>query len=152
MPEIQSSVGSKVAIPKVALENLIYNLKRMGHQVIGPQIQNEAVVYKPLKSIGDLPKGYISQQDAGFYRLVYTGHQRFFDVTPGADSWKQFFFPPQTELMHYKRQENGHWRIEEKHPHLTPIAFFGVFPCDLAAIQIQDLIFMCEEWKDPFYW
>jgi sulfhydrogenase subunit beta (sulfur reductase) len=152
MAEIQSNMGSKVAIPKAALENLISNLHKMGYQVIGPQVKDDAIVYQPLQNMADLPKGYISQQDAGIYRLVYTGHQRFFDVTPGADSWKQFFFPPHTDLVQYMRQENGRWIIEEKTPDPTPLALFGVFPCDLAAIQIQDRIFMREEWKDPTYW
>ena len=152
MAEIQLTVASTVAIPKDALDNLISNLEKTGYRVIGPQVQDESIVYKPLHSIKDLPKGYTSQQDAGIYRLVYTGHQRFFDVTPGAGSWKQFFFPPRTELVRYTRQENGQWSIEEKTSDLTPLAFMGVFPCDLAAIQIQDRIFVREEWKDPVYW
>lgn len=152
MAEIQLTVGSTVALPKAALEKLVANLHRMGYLVLGPQIQDGAIVYKPLDSARELPKGYTSQQDAASYHLVYTGHQRYFDVTPGAQSWKQFFFPPQTELASYKREENGRWQIEERTIDLTPLALFGVFPCDLAAIQIQDRIFLREEWKDPVYW
>jgi sulfhydrogenase subunit beta (sulfur reductase) len=152
MAEIQLSVGSTVALPKAALENLLGNLDRMGYRVLGPQIQDGTIVYKPLKNVRDLPKGYISQQEVASYRLVYTGHSRYFDVTPGAQSWKQFFFPSQTELASYKRDENGYWQLEERIPDLTPLALFGVFPCDLAAIQVQDRIFLREEWKDPTYW
>jgi ferredoxin len=152
MAEIQLSVGSKVALPKAALETLLGNLEKMGYQVLGPQIQDSAIVYKRLKNIGDLPKGYISQQDAASYRLVYTGHARYFDVTPGAQSWKQFFFPHQTELASYQRDENGRWQMNAHIPDQTPLALFGVFPCDLAAIQVQDRIFLREDWKDPFYW
>ncbi len=152
MAEIQLSVGSTVALPKAGLEKLFANLDRMGYHILGPQIQDDAIVYKPLKSVRDLPKGYISQQDNASYRLVYTGHARYFDATPGAQSWKQFFFPSQTELASYARDENGHWQIDERIPDLTPLALFGVFPCDLAAIQVQDRIFLREEWKDPIYW
>jgi len=152
MAEIQLSVGSKVALPKAGLEKLLANLHRMGYQVLGPQIQDGAIVYKPLISVADLPKGYISEQDAATYRLVYSGHRRYFDVTPGAQSWKQFFFPPFSELANYKRDEHGLWQVEETEPDLTPLALFGVFPCDLAAIQVQDRIFLREEWKDPIYW
>ena len=42
--------------------------------------------------------------------------------------------------------------MAEQVPDLTPLALFGVFPCDLAAIQVQDRIFLREEWKDPIYW
>ncbi len=152
MAEIQLSVGSTVALPKAGLEKLHANLDRMGYRVLGPQIQDGTIVYKPLKNVHDLPKGYISQQDLASYRLVYTGHARYFDVTPGAQSWKQFFFPPQTELATYKRDENGQWQLDEQVTDLTPLALFGVFPCDLAAIQVQDRIFLREEWKDPIYW
>lgn len=152
MAEITVTVGSKVALPKTALEQLVDNLHRMGYRVLGPQIQDEAIVYKPLKSARDLPKGYISQQEAGSYRLVFTGHKRFFDVTPGAQSWKQFFFPPQIELVKLSHNENGQWQLDEQAPDLVPLALFGVFPCDLAAIQVQDKIFLREDWKDPLYW
>ncbi len=152
MAEILVNVGSTVAIPKDALEQLVVKLNQMGYRVIGPQIQDDVIVYKTLASARDLPKGYVSQQDTANYRLVYTGHPRYFDATPGAQSWKQFFFPPQSEIASYSREENGRWQIDEQVTDLTPLALFGVFPCDLAAIQIQDRIFLREEWKDPIYW
>ncbi|OGO27437.1 MAG: hypothetical protein A2136_02895 [Chloroflexi bacterium RBG_16_54_11] len=152
MAEVQTTVGSAVALPKPGLEKLLANLQKMGYQVLGPQIQDEAVVYKALKSVIDLPKGYISQQDAGFYRLVFSGHRRYFDHTHGAQSWKQFFFPSFSELASLKRDEAGRWQVEENEVDLTPLALFGVSPCDLAAIQVQDRIFLREEWKDPLYW
>ncbi len=152
MAELQISVGSTVALPKAALEKILENLRRMGYRVLGPQIQDTALVYKPLSTTRDLPKGYISQQEPASYRLVYTGHARYFDATPAAQSWKQFFFPSQTELASFTRQENGQWQVDEHTPDLTPLALFGVYPCDLAAIQVPDKIFLREEWKDPVYW
>ncbi len=152
MAEVQFPVGSKVALPKAGLEKLVANLHSMGYRVLGPQIQDAAIVYKSLDSMRDFPKGYVSQEDAGSYRLVYTGHPRYFDATPGAQSWKQFFFPAQSELASYTRQPDGHWLTAEHEIDLTPMALVGVFPCDLAAIQIQDRIFLREEWKDPVYW
>jgi sulfhydrogenase subunit beta (sulfur reductase) len=152
MADIQLSVGAKVALPKAGLEKLLDNLIRMGYQVIGPQIQDGAIVYKSLNSTTDLPKGYISEQDAATYRLVYSGHRRYFDVTPGAQSWKQFFFPAISQLASYKRDDHDRWQVEESETDLTPLALFGVFPCDLAAIHVQDIIFLREEWKDPIYW
>ncbi len=152
MAEVQFSVGSKVALPKAALEKLVANLRSMGYRVLGPQIQDGAIVYKSLDSMRDFPRGYISQEEAGHYRLVYTGHSRYFDATPGAQSWKQFFFPPISELASYTREQDGIWVTAEQAIDLTPMALVGVFPCDLAAIQIQDRIFLREEWKDPVYW
>ncbi len=152
MAEIQYSVGSTVALQKNSLEKLLSNMQRMGYKVYGPRIQDGAIVYKQLQNLAELPKGYISEQDAAHYRLVYSGHRRYFDVTPGAQSWKQFFFPPSSDLANLKRDGQGRWQIEEEELDLTPLALFGVFPCDLAAIQVQDRIFLREEWKDPIYW
>ncbi len=152
MAGVQLSVGSTVALPKASLEVLVSTLRGMGYRVLGPQIQDGAIVYKSLDHLNDFPKGYISQEDAGSYNLAFTGHSRYFDATPGAQSWKQFFFPPQSELAGYTRQPDGRWQLNEQAVDLTPLALFGVFPCDLAAIQIQDRIFLREEWKDPIYW
>lgn len=152
MAGIQFSVGSTVGLQKSNLDKLLGNLHRMGYKVIGPQIQDGAIVYKPLQSMADLPKGYISEQEAAHYRLVYSGHRRYFDITPGAQSWKQIFFPPISELASFRRDENGSWQTTDKEIDITPFALFGVFPCDLAAIQVQDRVFLREEWKDPIYW
>lgn len=151
MAEIQSFVGSTVALPKAGLEKLLANLQNMGYQVYGPQVEGSAIVYKSLNSITELPRGYITEQDAGVYRLVYSGHRRYFDATHGSQSWKKFFFPSFTELARMMRDEHGRWQVEETEMDLAPIALFGVSPCDLAAIQVQDRIFMREEWKDPIY-
>ena len=77
MAEIQLSVGSTIALPKAGLEKLLANLLKMGYRVLGPQIQDGAIVYKPLNNIAELPKGYISEQDAAYYRLVYSGHEAY---------------------------------------------------------------------------
>jgi len=152
MADIYATVGSTVALPKTALDQLVAKLNHMGYRVIGPQVQDGVIVYKTISTARDLPKGYTSQQESASYRLVYTGHPRYFDASPGAQSWKQFFFPPLSKLAEFTREENGRWRMEEQTTDLTPLALFGVFPCDLAAIQVQDRVFLREEWKDPIYW
>ncbi len=151
MADIQITVGSTVALPKAGLGKILANLQQMGYRVLGPQVQDGVIVYQELHSTDELPKGYASQQEAGTYRLVFEGHKRFFDVTPAAQSWKQFFFPPIVKMATFTRDGNA-WNQAEVEPDLTPLALFGVFPCDLAAIQVQDRIFLREEWKDPIYW
>ena len=107
MVEIPLTLGSRVALPKTSLQGLLDNLRRLGYQTIGPQVRDEAIVYGPLESASDLPRGFASEQDAGHYRLVHANHARYFDVTPGADTWKQFLFPPLTELARFSRQPDG---------------------------------------------
>ena len=152
MAEIQTAVGSTIALPRAGLESLLANLVRLGYQVLGPQVKDEAIVYKHLASIADLPQGYSTEQEAGHFRLVYSGHRRYFDALHAAHSWKQYFFPSFSELASMVRDEKGRWQVEEKDTVPVPHALFGVSPCDLAAIQVQDRVFLREEWKDPLYW
>ena len=58
---------------KGVLEDILINLRNQGYETIGPMVKDGAVVYSPLSSMQDLPKGYTSEQDAGYYRLVQTG-------------------------------------------------------------------------------
>lgn len=153
MVEIQLGIGSTVALPKGALEDILINLRNQGYEAIGPMIKDGSVVYSPLSSMQDLPKGYTSEQDAGYYRLVHTGDDDYFSLTPGPHTWKQFFFPPRSELTELRRdaQRPNRWLVETRQTRPPAYAFIGVRPCELAAIQIQDRVFLRDDVKDPIY-
>jgi sulfhydrogenase subunit beta (sulfur reductase) len=150
MPEIKLHVGSQVAIRKPVFDKLLANLAAADFQTIGPTIKDAAVVYGPVAGLKDLPQGWVSEQDGGTYRLKPSGNKRYFDMTPGAQSWKQFLFPPRTELFKLMK-ENGHWL--EGAPLAEPprYAFVGVRPCELAAIDVQDKVFIRKDFTDPIY-
>jgi sulfhydrogenase subunit beta (sulfur reductase) len=151
MAEVYFTVGSSVALPKNGLEGLITNLRQMGYQVLGPKVKDNAIIYGPLGGMDELPRGYISVQDAARYRLVQTGHERYFDITPGASSWKQFLFPPLSQMAAFRRTAEGRWQLEPDAGDILSYAFVGVRPCDLAAIQVQDRVFLREDWSTPLY-
>jgi ferredoxin len=150
MSDLTPDVGSTVVMPKLALAQLLGALRKLGYQTVGPRIEDGAIAYGPIQGLADLPRGYTSEQDGGRYRLVYIGHGRYFDVTPGAQSWKQFLYPPRSELFSINRS-NGSWNIVEEAQPLTSYAFVGVRPCELNAILIQDRVFLRDEWSDPIY-
>lgn len=150
MSELIPDVGTSFALQKKELNKLLASLRRLGYQTIGPHVENDAIGYGPIEGIDDLPRGYTSEQDAGRYRLVYTGHTRYFDVTPGAQSWKQFLFPPRSSLFTV-RKTNGKWQADEEDQPPPTYAFVGVRPCELSAILIQDRVFLRSEWSDPIY-
>lgn len=150
MTDLHLEVGSTVVLQKPLLDNLLLELRSMGYQTIGPRIDDMVVAYAPIEGLADLPRGYSSAQDAGRYRLVNGGHDRYFDLTPGAASWKQYFFPPRSEMFHVQK-ENGSWAIKPNPPQMEALALIGVRPCELAAIHIQDSVFLRDEWFDPFY-
>ena len=153
MVEIQLGIGSTVALSKGTLEDILINLRNQGYEAIGPMIKDGAVVYSPLSSMQDLPQGYTSQQDAGYYRLVHTGDEDYFSLTPGPHTWKQFFFPPRSEVTQLRRdpQRPNRWLVETRQTRPPAYAFIGVRPCELAAIQIQDRVFLRDDVKDPIY-
>jgi sulfhydrogenase subunit beta (sulfur reductase) len=153
MVDIRLEIGATVAVPKPALEAILLNLRNQGYETLGPVVHDGAVIYAHLSSMQDLPKGYTSEQEAGYYRLINSGHENYFDITPGPHTWKQFFFPPRTELTVMRRdsQNQSRWTIEQKPTRPPAYAFIGVRPCELAAIHIQDHVFLREDYKDSVY-
>ncbi|MCI0521074.1 MAG: 4Fe-4S dicluster domain-containing protein [Chloroflexi bacterium] len=150
MSDFTIEVGSSVAIQKNDLDKLLNTLRKLGYQTIGPRIENDAITYAPISGLADLPRGYTSDQDGGKYRLMYSGHPRYFDVTPGAPSWKQFFYPPRSTLLTFSRNGKG-WDFHPNQEIAPSLALIGVRPCELSAILIQDRVFLREEWSDPIY-
>lgn len=150
MTELIPEVGSTVALKKSAFNQLLATLEGMGYQPVGPRIQDETLQVGPVEALEDLPRGYTSEQEPGRYRLVYTGHPRYFDITPGAPGWKQYLFPPRSEIFSVHRKGKS-WTIDEPSDPPPIYAFIGVRPCELAAILVQDRVFLREEWSDPIY-
>jgi ferredoxin len=151
MPSDRSpEIGSTVAIQKNVFNALLSKLKEQGYEIVGPHVENETLVYAPIAKLEDLPRGFVTEQEAGSFRLVYTGHTRYFDIIPGAQSWKQFLFPSRAELFTL-RKADGTWNMETPRPTAPAYAFIGVRGCELAAIQIQDNAFLRSDFTDPIY-
>lgn len=150
MPEITLTPGSVVAIQKPVFDRLLAILRDMGYETIGPRVRDAALVYTPIEGLQDLPLGFRSEQKAGQYRLIEDKSTRYFDITPGAQSWKQFLFPPRSELFRLSRQ-NAHWQEQLLQEEAPKYAFIGVRGCDLAAIAVQDKVFIRPDFTDPIY-
>ncbi len=150
MPEIKLSLNNTVAIQKEELNELLTLLQELGYQTVGPRIQHEVLAFGPVSSLDDLPQGYTSIQDNGQYRLQKTSHKRYFDITPGSQTWKQYIYPARQKLFELKK-ENGHWERVEEQAKTPRYALIGVRPCDLAAIDILDKVLIREDFVDPDY-
>jgi sulfhydrogenase subunit beta (sulfur reductase) len=143
-------IGSTVALPKAALDSLLARLQEQGYEPIGPHVQDGTLLYAPIQTLKDLPQGFVSEQEAGHFRIVYTGHTRYFDIIPGAHSWKQFLFPSRMELLSLRQGDSG-WSTISNDVAQPHYAFIGVRACEMAAIQIQDGIFIRPDFTDPVY-
>ena len=143
-------IGDTVSVEKPALNDLLHQLADLGYQTLGPKVRNGTLIYGRLGDMEELPRGYISEQSSGRFRLIHTGHGRYFDVIPGAQSWKQFLFPPRLDLFKLRR-EGARWRALDDKSAPPVYAFIGVRACELAAMQVQDRVFLREDFFDPEY-
>jgi sulfhydrogenase subunit beta (sulfur reductase) len=105
-------------------------------------VQDQAVVYGEIDS---LPVGWGDTQEAGHYRLRSRDDQSRFGYNLGPSTWKQFLFPPEEAIF---RVQDGEFVSAREAP--QKMAFIGVRGCELAAIAVQDRVFLGEV-EDPGY-
>ncbi len=139
-----------VWLAKDRLQDLIDLLLGEGYRVVGPQVADGAVVLRELSSAGQLPAGWLDEQDGGHYRLRQDASAGIFDHVVGPHSLKNFLFPPRETIGRFVR-EDGTWRQEDHTIEEPPLAVLGVRGCDLAALAIQDRVFLGGEHVDPGY-
>jgi ferredoxin len=125
------------------LDALIGALQQRGYTVVGPTVHDGAIVYDEIESAADLPVGWTDVQDGGTYRLRRRDDEARFGYAVGPTSWKRFLFPPRIRL--WKARQDGpdaELAVEEEPLEAKPLAFLGVRACELAAIAIQDRVFV----------
>jgi ferredoxin len=132
------------------LDTLLDALRRRGYTVVGPRLGDGAIVYGELASAADLPAGWTDEQAPGAYRLARREDDALFGYAVGPQSWKAELLPPRVRLWQATR-ENGGLAFEEEPPAAVPTAFVGVRPCELAAIAIQDRVFLGGRFQDRDY-
>lgn len=149
----QPNANEKYLLPKACFDDLLRLLSGDGYEVIGPRIDQGAIVYAPLASAKDLPIGWTERQGPGTYRLEKRADQAYFGYAVGPHSWKKYLFPPLLRLFQARR--NGQ-SFEVSHPDSEPPrrAFLGVRACELQALAVQDRAFIGRregDFRDPHY-
>ncbi len=132
------------------LDDLIRTLKDDGYSVIGPSLTDNAIVLARIDSGSDLPLGWTDVQGPGSYRLEKTGDSSRFSYNVGPTSWKRFLHPPAVELVRIRRRD-GTLQFSQSDPETHRMAFIGVRACELAAIAIQDEVFLGSRTVDRTY-
>lgn len=132
------------------LQELIEQLQRSGYEVIGPRIDQGAIVYDRIEQLSDLPQGWSDQQAGGQYRLVARDDDHLFEYAVGPHSWKKYLYPPMLNLLRVKQASDG-LQIQQLPVERKKYAFLGVRACELAAMKIQDRILMSDAHTDPVY-
>lgn len=141
-------------LPREGFQQLIDALSAGGRRVMGPVVREGAIAWDEIRRVSDLPEGWRDEQAPGAYRLSQglsqAGHARLFDVVSGPASLKAFVFAPREELLQVTR-EGRSFRAESRRPQAPRLALLGVRACDLAALRIQDRIFLHDRVADPAY-
>jgi len=145
-----SSSARPALLDRDSLQSLIDALHTEGYTVIGPRLQDAAIVYDRLDSADELPQGWDDQQDGGRYRLVRSERDALFDYVVGPHSWKRYLYPPRQKLWQAQRRGKG-WHIKAPEDTSTRYAFIGVRSCEIHALQIQDRVFDNGDFADPGY-
>lgn len=127
-------------LPKEALTVMIESLKARGYTVIAPVLHRDAIKLMPIVGAGEIARGLRDVQDGGHYRLEKGDDGLFFEYVVGPDSAKCYFFPASQDLFTLD-VETGRMSLDQSRTHVPKLALFGVRPCDLAAICVQDRVF-----------
>ncbi len=118
--------------------------------MVGPSVEDEAIVYAEIDKLSDLPQGYRDTQEPGKYRVAPRGHANYFEFNVGPHSWKQFLFPAKLTIATGTR-EGTSWRFETPDETEPKYALLGVRACELAAIAVQDRVFLQGPYVDRVY-
>ena len=137
----------------LAVESLPLLLSRLwtfGYTVVGPRIDQDAIVYGEISSIDELPRGWTDEQAPGYYRIRRTAKRRFFDYAVGPHSWKKYLHPPNQLLSRATETEDG-WVFATESQEPKKLAFLGARACELAAIHKMDRVFLDGAYVDTGY-
>jgi NAD(P)H-flavin reductase/NAD-dependent dihydropyrimidine dehydrogenase PreA subunit len=145
----QAAAARKWFLARKDLGALIEAIRDTGRRVIGPTVRDAAIVYDEIHSAADLPAGWRDEQSPGHYRLEHGTDERLFGYTVGPTSWKRFTFPP--NLTVGSAQRGNGFGFEQPAPDAPPVAFLGVRACEIAALAVQDRVFLGGPFTDEDY-
>lgn len=135
------AVGGRYVLPRSRFSALLDALRTLGYRVVGPTVRDRAIVYGVIASETDLPIGWTDRQEAGQYRLERRADEALFGYNVGPHSWKKYLFPAHERLWTAQRTADG-FSVTPADAAFPPTAFLGVRACEIAAIQVQDHVFL----------
>lgn len=133
------------------IDLLLKTLRELGYTCIGPQVQNDAIVFDELQHAKQLPWGIQDLQAPGKYQLQETELKQAFAWANGPQAIKPLLFKPKESVWQVKRDDQGKLNFKEVVPDVKPIALIGARSCDLAGMAVQDKTFIQDTYKDKRY-
>jgi len=128
----------------------LFDVLSSQRQLLAPILRDNMIVLDEVRTVEELPLGWVDHQDGGHYRLEKTERDTCFGYTLGQQSWKKVLHPARQTLWSATRNDRSfslqHDPIAER-----PRVLFGVRPCELAAIAVQDRVFLDGPYVDTAY-
>ncbi|WP_320784590.1 4Fe-4S dicluster domain-containing protein [Streptomyces sp. CRN 30] len=146
-----TTVAPTAVLDRDGLDSLIRALVARGRTVIGPTVRDDAIVLAELTSAAQLPFGRGVELDAGRYRLVSRPDGAAFAHSAGPRSFKSWLRPQRERLWSADRSPEGGVVYTPERDEAPSYAFFGVRPCDLRAIALQDRVLTGGRHEDTGY-
>lgn len=147
---ITAPATAPVVIERRDFDALLAALRQRGYRTVGPVRRDGTITYDEIATAADLPAGWTDVQEPGSFRLARRVDEALFAFRPGAASWKRYLFPPDHVLWRATREGRG-FTLWAGHEPAPSFAFIGVRGCELAAIRIQDRVFLGGPYVDPEY-
>ncbi|WP_438014946.1 4Fe-4S dicluster domain-containing protein [Sorangium sp. So ce315] len=142
--------GDRAVLGRPGIAALLQGLREEGYRLIGPTVRGGAIVYDEIQGVEELPSGWTEQQDAGRYRLERRADEALFGYAVGPRSLKHLLFVPRLRLVQLRRRGGSIARTDT--PEAPPrLAVLGARACDLAAVDVQDRVFVDGPHPDPDY-
>jgi ferredoxin len=142
--------GVRLRLPAGDFQRLLDALAGRGYRVMGPTLEDGRLIYGEIAKVKDLPVGWTAIAAGGTFRLEPRPDQAFFGFAVGQHSWKQFLWPPHQTLCQVQGQEAG-FQVIPGAEAVPKFAFLGVRACELAAMAVQDRVFLQGPHVDPTY-
>jgi sulfhydrogenase subunit beta (sulfur reductase) len=138
-------------LPHAHLQELICALQQAGFACVGPQVRDGAIVYDRLTHAEQLPWGIRDHQAPGEYRLETLTEKKAFSWANGPQAIKPILFKPSETVWRVERNRDGKLEFNAHIAMEQPVAIIGARACDLAAMTIQDQVFLAKEQPDVGY-
>lgn len=138
-------------LPYQQLQNLLQALQDAGFSCVGPQVRDGAIIYDVITHADQLPWGMRDHQTPGEYRLETIPEHKAFAFANGPQAIKPILFKPQETVWKVVRNSDGKLIFQPHHPNEMPVAIIGARSCDLAAMSIQDKVFIDTPHPDQRY-
>lgn len=146
-----AAFGPPLFLPHAAVQALLDRIAVCGYHCIGPQLREQSIVYDSLQRAEQLPWGISEAPGTSGYPLQHGAHAQAFAWSNASQAIKPQLFPPREALWRVTRDLRGKLAFEPVHPQSPRLALFGVRPCDLRALDLQDRLFVSGRQPDPRY-